>query len=817
VTLPPTGCPGDWQRPPRRIAMAIDRPLRLVSPTLALTVHPDLRWDLAPRHAVSPSISGACLMVGWLEKGRRRTWRLGPGGWHVEQGERALERHGRGDGVRLTARVPDSQLEVSVEWLLPFEHDLALWRMTFRNGGADPVELHQVSLLAFPDAQATGQAGGVGVQFGEAGHRRLAWLSDGWQSWSFSGVVSGERFVTGTRLGPLTSPMYLNPSTGRPRSRRQFSSDLFGALVDRTGRRGLVVGQISERQAFAGLTADLNPEAPVVRLTSQLDGARLEPSAAISTDWAALSFVELDRADPLAAYLEAVARENGARTGANPPAGWCSWYYYFDNVRQQDIERNVAWMTDHRDHFPLELVQLDDGFQPEVGDWLVTNGRFPQGHKALVTTIKRAGQLAGLWLAPFIAKPGAELVRRHPDWLLRRPDGRPVRAGYNWNTFTLALDVTHPAVLEHAGRLIRKAVEEWGYRYLKLDFLYAAALPGCRYDPTATRASALRHGLEVIRRAAGDEVLLAACGCPLGPAVGLVDSMRIGADVAPRWRPAYQGIEFYFSREPSLPSTRNAVHNTLTRSHLHDRWWLNDPDCILLRSSDTHLNPAEAELLATVVSLSGGTLMLSDDMPRLSKERLALLARLLPPIPGRPQVPDLFERLRPARLVKPMQGALGRWVLAAVINWEDRPADRRLDLTEAGFAPGDLVETFDIWQRQPLGVVRDGIDLTVPPHGVRLLRLQSLPGGPIRWVGDDLHVSSGGFVKSWQTEPNHALAQLDLGRQGQGSVWLRIPSGRLEAAVFDDEPIVWQGLLDDLIRVDLPPFRRAELRLQWLS
>jgi hypothetical protein len=164
-----------------------------------------------------------------------------------------------------------------------------------------------------------------------------------------------------------------------------------------------------------------------------------------------------------------------------------------------------------------------------------------------------------------------------------------------------------------------------------------------------------------------------------------------------------------------------------------------------------------------------------------------------------------------------MKGALGRWVLAAVINWEDRPADRRLDLTEAGFAPGDLVETFDIWQRQPLGVVRDGIDLTVPPHGVRLLRLQSLPGGPIRWVGDDLHVSSGGFVKSWQTEPNHALAQLDLGRQGQGSVWLRIPSGRLEAAVFDDEPIVWQGLLDDLIRVDLPPFRRAELRLQWLS
>ena len=75
----------------------------------------------------------------------------------------------------------------------------------------------------------------------------------------------------------------------------------------------------------------------------------------------------------------------------------------------------------------------------------------------------------------------------------------------------------------------------FGYDYLKLDFLFAAAAEGTRHDPGLTRAQTLRRGLEAIRRGAGKKTFILGCGCPLGPAIGIVDGMRIGPDVAPHW------------------------------------------------------------------------------------------------------------------------------------------------------------------------------------------------------------------------------------------------------------------------------------------
>src|SRR3990170_7071827 len=170
--------------------------------------------------------------------------------------------------------------------------------------------------------------------------------------------------------------------------------------------------------------------------------------------------------------------------------------------------------------------------------------------------------------------------------------GRPVNAGFGWGAFNTALDLTHPAALEYVREVVHTATQAWGFAYLKLDFLYAAALPGRYRDPRRTRAQVLRAGLEAVREAVGEETFLLGCGCPLGPAIGLVDAMRIGADVARRWLPSFKGIEFFLKGEPNIPSARNASHNALTRAALHRRWWINDPDCLLLRP-ETQLTLAD--------------------------------------------------------------------------------------------------------------------------------------------------------------------------------------------------------------------------------
>ncbi len=135
-------------------------------------------------------------------------------------------------------------------------------------------------------------------------------------------------------------------------------------------------------------------------------------------------------------------------------------------------------------------MQVDDGWQKIVGDW-EPNEKFPSGMAALAGRITGAGMTAGLWLAPFIALPGSE---PNPEFLLRDAAGAPVVAGHNWGTAYWALDLTHPGVQEHLAALIHRVVHEWGFSYLKLDFINAGAVPGARHSRGAPREQAYRDG-----------------------------------------------------------------------------------------------------------------------------------------------------------------------------------------------------------------------------------------------------------------------------------------------------------------------------------
>ena len=49
---------------------------------------------------------------------------------------------------------------------------------------------------------------------------------------------------------------------------------------------------------------------------------------------------------------------------------------------------------------------------------------------------------------------------------------------------------------------------------------------------------------------------------------------------------------------------RNMVRNSVCRMMMHGRWWINDPDCILLRNT-THYSEREIIGIATVKAMSG--------------------------------------------------------------------------------------------------------------------------------------------------------------------------------------------------------------------
>src|SRR5262249_53894146 len=169
--------------------------------------------------------------------------------------------------------------------------------------------------------------------------------------------------------------------------------------------------------------------------------------------------------------------------------GWCSWYHYFHSITEEAMRANLRALGELRDSFPIEVVQLDDGYQAALGDWDRTNGKFPGGLKALADEIRAAGFIAGIWTAPFFAARDSAVMREHPDWFIRhRETGQPLRAGYNpaWTTsddpYAYALDPSNQECTGHLQRLFARIVHEFGFDYLKLDFLYAGAAEGIRHD-----------------------------------------------------------------------------------------------------------------------------------------------------------------------------------------------------------------------------------------------------------------------------------------------------------------------------------------------
>ncbi len=189
----------------------------------------------------------------------------------------------------------------------------------------------------------------------------------------------------------------------------------------------------------------------------------------------------------------------------------------------------------------------------------------------------------------------------------------------SWGGVMAELDTTRPEVLEHLATTAAALVGA-GYRYLKLDFTFSAAMPGRYADPTRTPAERVRAGFDAVRRGAGDDVFVLGCGAPLGAVVGSVDAMRIGADVAPWWTAPPGRGELQPGYEATTPATRNAFVNTCTRSFMHRRLWANDPDCVMLRRDGTQLSAAAAEAWGETVGCSGGLVLVSDDLARLGPE-----------------------------------------------------------------------------------------------------------------------------------------------------------------------------------------------------
>jgi alpha-galactosidase len=270
---------------------------------------------------------------------------------------------------------------------------------------------------------------------------------------------------------------------------------------------------------------------------------------------------------------------------------WCSWYAYYEDID----ERTLSCDLDDVAELPFGVFQVDDGWQCAVGDWR-PNARFPSGMDQMAARIGAAGLVPGLWLAPFIATPDASIIRARRDLFLRDDHGDLLTAGYNWGGPYHALDLTLPAAQDHVAELIERVVG-WGYRYLKLDFLNAAAVSARRHEPGAGRETCYRAAMQLVREVAGPDVYLLGSGAPVLASIGVCDGIRIGPDVGPLW-------SHYATDDPSDASAQNAMATSVNRLWLAPLLDI-DPDVVYFRSRNNLLSARQRQMLADLAQVCG--------------------------------------------------------------------------------------------------------------------------------------------------------------------------------------------------------------------
>jgi alpha-galactosidase len=412
---------------------------------------------------------------------------------------------------------------------------------------------------------------------------------EGWQSWSPSGA-----YALGT--APYR-PVNANWATVCYRPGVTVPVGVFQG----EGLLALDPGDGSPVRLWAA--AEPTREVPSIRLAVR-DGVAEVAADGLVKEWTG---------DDIQSVLGDWAAGLGIAAPRPAPTVWCSWYEYFTEVTEGDIHENLRAM-DTLD-LPVDVVQIDDGYQRALGDWLTLSGRF-RSRAGIAEKIRSRGRRAGIWTAPFLVDPASDLAAEHPDWLVRDTAGGFAHAGRNWGHDLRVLDTTHPDAAACLTEVFTTLRAE-GYDYFKVDFLYAGALDGIRHadvDPL----TAYRSGIELIREAIGPDSYLLGCGAPILPSIGLFDAMRVSPDTAPHRRPE--------ADDYSQPGQDPAEFTGAARQWQHGRLWTNDPDCLMARPA-----VETRERWAAHVESTGGLMASSDRLLSLDEWGVTTTRRLLTP------------------------------------------------------------------------------------------------------------------------------------------------------------------------------------------
>jgi len=471
--------------------------------------------------------------------------------------------------------------------------------------------------------------------------------------------------------------------------------------------------------------------------------------------------------------------------------GWCSWWAYFTDIHEADVERISRIFSEKLRDFGYQYIQIDDGYQSSGGgqptNWLTTNDHFPSGLDRLSKTITAKGLKPALWTNVHFGD--SKFVSEHPDWFIKDPDGKPHKGPW----IEYGLDASVKEAADNVIRPTYHALHEMGWQYIKVDalrhLLYDSSYPSRAYfaKKGIKLEDAFRDYLQTIRQEVGPKTYMLACWGVLPEAVGIVNGCRLGGD------------GFGPSTLQQYTSWNNVV-------------WRNDPDHCDVKPHDHETNQfldGEERIRPVLVSMAGAQLLLSDK-PEVYEddsnlEGVKRSSPILFTLPG--QLYD-YDPVKTDHLRQGLRNENGgaqsgpidadqrgevspwwmldinmpyeSWSVLTHMNWHGTPMEpSRVLFHDLGLRPVRY-SVFEFWSKKYLGDFQDGFIATgLAPKGLSTYSIRKTLDRP-QILSTNRHISQGAAELSgviWSSSTQALSGTSQVIRNDPYVLYVRLPKG----------------------------------------
>ena len=363
--------------------------------------------------------------------------------------------------------------------------------------------------------------------------------------------------------------------------------------------------------------------------------------------------------------------------------GWSTWDYYGQRYTSKDIQMNIEELKASK--IDANTIQIDGGWWNHRGDYLDSRSDIAGGMKGVARLISQNGYTPGIHLDGFRGEKASEVYKANPDFFLKDQNGeafyveaqRPNRIEY-----TICFDYSNPAAREYIKNVLKTMREQWGYKYFKVDFMRygvkydimnAHKKYGLKeikaFDPSMTSLERTRAGLKAMREGIGDAFFLG-CSSVFGPTLGIVDGLRTGGDIDPRFesytsRCLQNGGNFYLNQTVVQTDADYLVLRNKDDEEAERAWGKNK------FGGNVTLN--EAAMWANYVALFGGIKMSSDNLKTLRKERKDLIHKAFSFNTCNRYIPiDIWDKAKDNDdAFNIMLGTNDQGVFLALFNWNN--------------------------------------------------------------------------------------------------------------------------------------------------